>query len=269
MAQPGLGPGRGPYDREVTVAASSIEPQVSWGTSPEDVLPISGAVPDPAEEADADRRAAMERSLAYMGLAPGTRLRDIPVDCVFIGSCTNGRIEDLRAVAGVAEGRRVADGVRAMVVPGSGLVKKQAEAEGLDRILRAAGFDWREPRLLHVPGDECRQAGARRTLRLHLEPQFRGPPGPRRTHPSGQSGHGRRGGDSRHAGRRARAGLRTGRGSVETFTTLTGVAAPLPMINVDTDMIIPKQHLKTIRRTGLGRPSLRRAAPRRGRPRES
>ncbi len=133
------------YDREVTLAADKIAPQVTWGTSPQDVVPITGAVPDPAAEADAGRRAAMARSLEYMGLAPGTSMRDIAVDTVFIGSCTNGRIEDLRAVAAIAEGRRVADGVRAMIVPGSGLVKHQAEEEGLDAVFRAAGFEWREP----------------------------------------------------------------------------------------------------------------------------
>ena len=133
------------YDREVTLAADKIAPQVTWGTSPQDVVPITGAVPDPAAEADAGRRAAMARSLEYMGLAPGTAMRDIAVDTVFIGSCTNGRIEDLRAVAAIAEGRRVADGVRAMIVPGSGLVKHQAEEEGLDAVFRAAGFEWREP----------------------------------------------------------------------------------------------------------------------------
>ncbi|MSP81834.1 MAG: 3-isopropylmalate dehydratase large subunit [Alphaproteobacteria bacterium] len=133
------------YDKEVVLAAASIAPQVTWGTSPEDVLPITGVVPDPAAEADEGRRKAMERSLAYMGLAAGTPLRDVAIDRVFIGSCTNGRIEDLRAAAAVAKGRRVAAGVGAMVVPGSGLVKAQAEAEGLDRIFREAGFEWREP----------------------------------------------------------------------------------------------------------------------------
>jgi 3-isopropylmalate/(R)-2-methylmalate dehydratase large subunit len=133
------------YDREVTLEADTIAPQVTWGTSPEDVLPITGRVPDPAAVADEGRRRAMERSLAYMGLVPGTPLAEVRIDRVFIGSCTNGRIEDLRAAAAVARGRRVAKGVGAMVVPGSGLVKAQAEAEGLDRIFREAGFEWREP----------------------------------------------------------------------------------------------------------------------------
>ncbi len=133
------------YDTEVTINAADIAPQVTWGTSPQDVLPITGAVPDPAEIADPDRRAAMERSLAYMDLKPGTRLQDVKVDRVFIGSCTNARIEDLRQAAAIAKGRKVAGHVQAMVVPGSGLVKRQAEEEGLDRIFREAGFEWREP----------------------------------------------------------------------------------------------------------------------------
>ena len=132
------------YDRVVRLHASEIAPMVSWGTSPEDVLPITGRVPDPAEAQDEAARAQMRRMLDYMALTPGTRLQDVPVDAVFIGSCTNGRIEDIRAAAQVVRGRRVAPGVRAMVVPGSGVVKAQAEAEGLDRVFREAGFDWRE-----------------------------------------------------------------------------------------------------------------------------
>ena len=133
------------YDEEVTLDAADIAPQVTWGTNPGQVLPITGVVPDPAQEANGGRRRAMERALEYMGLEPGTPLTDIRIDQVFIGSCTNARIEDLRAVARVVEGRKLADGVGAMVVPGSGLVKEQAEAEGLDRILIAAGFEWRAP----------------------------------------------------------------------------------------------------------------------------
>ncbi len=133
------------YHREVSLEAADIAPQVTWGTSPQDVLPITGRVPDPADAPDENRRRAMERSLDYMGLVPGTPLCEIPVDRVFIGSCTNGRIEDLRAVAAVVDGRRVASGVGAMVVPGSGLVKQQAEREGLDKIFVDAGFEWREP----------------------------------------------------------------------------------------------------------------------------
>ena len=133
------------YDKEVALEAADIAPQVTWGTSPQDVAAVTGAVPDPAAEADPDRRAALEESLAYMGLTGGEAITDIRIDRVFIGSCTNGRIEDLREVAQIAEGRKVADHVGAMVVPGSGLVKQQAEDEGLDRILTEAGFEWREP----------------------------------------------------------------------------------------------------------------------------
>jgi 3-isopropylmalate/(R)-2-methylmalate dehydratase large subunit len=133
------------YDREIKLDAAAIAPMVTWGTSPERVAPITGAVPDPASEPDPAKRAEIARMLAYMGLQPGQKLAEIPIDVVFIGSCTNGRIEDIRAAAAIARGRRVAAGVRALVVPGSGLVKKQAEAEGLDRILVEAGFEWREP----------------------------------------------------------------------------------------------------------------------------
>jgi 3-isopropylmalate/(R)-2-methylmalate dehydratase large subunit len=131
------------FDREVAIDVSALEPMVTWGNSPEDALPISGRIPDPRAEHDAERRGAMERALAYMGLEPGTRLDEVAVDRVFIGSCTNARLEDLRAAAAVVRGRRVAPRVTAWVVPGSGAVKAQAEAEGLDRVFREAGFDWR------------------------------------------------------------------------------------------------------------------------------
>ena len=133
------------YDTTVVLNAADIAPMVTWGTSPGAVVPITGMVPDPASAKDEAERAQMVRMLDYMALTPGTRMRDVPIDVVFIGSCTNGRIEDLRAAAAVAKGRKVADGVRAMVVPGSGLVKQQAEQEGLDRVLLEAGFEWREP----------------------------------------------------------------------------------------------------------------------------
>ncbi len=132
------------FDKEVRLDAAAIVPMVSWGTSPEDVLPVTGSVPDPADAPTEERRAQVQHMLDYMGLTAGQRLRDVPVDVVFVGSCTNGRIEDVRAAAAVAKGRKVAPNVRALVVPGSGLVKEQAEAEGLDVILREAGFEWRE-----------------------------------------------------------------------------------------------------------------------------
>ena len=133
------------YDTEVTLPASDIAPTVTWGTSPEDALAITESVPDPDKEKDDMKRAKIERAISYMGLTPGQKLTDVKIDTVFIGSCTNSRIEDLRAAAGIAEGRQVAAGIRAMVVPGSGLVKEQAEAEGLDKVFTAAGFEWREP----------------------------------------------------------------------------------------------------------------------------
>jgi 3-isopropylmalate/(R)-2-methylmalate dehydratase large subunit len=132
------------YDRVVTLHADEIAPMVSWGTNPEAVLPITGSVPDPASVEDEAARAQMVRMLEYMALTPGEKLTDVPVDVVFIGSCTNGRLPDLRAAAAVARGRRVAPGVRAMVVPGSGIVKQMAEAEGLDQVFLDAGFEWRE-----------------------------------------------------------------------------------------------------------------------------
>jgi 3-isopropylmalate/(R)-2-methylmalate dehydratase large subunit len=134
------------FDREVKIDARSIKPQVTWGTSPEMVVTVDERVPDPDKEKDAIRREGMERALVYMGLQPNTPITDIRVDKVFIGSCTNSRIEDLRAAAAIVRGRHVASNIRlAMVVPGSGLVKTQAEKEGLDRVFRDAGFDWREP----------------------------------------------------------------------------------------------------------------------------
>jgi 3-isopropylmalate/(R)-2-methylmalate dehydratase large subunit len=134
------------YDKTVVLQASDIAPSLTWGTSPEDVVSITGSIPDPESFADPSKRVAAQKSLDYMGLAAGTAMQDIPIEHVFIGSCTNSRIEDLRAAAAVVKGRHVADRIRqALIVPGSGLVKLQAEAEGLDRIFTEAGFEWREP----------------------------------------------------------------------------------------------------------------------------
>ena len=133
------------YDTEIAMAAEDIAPTVTWGTIPEDAIAINGAVPDPSKETDPSKRAKIERAIEYMGLDAGQKMTDIKVDTVFIGSCTNSRIEDLRAAAALADGRTVAAGMRAMVVQGSGLVKEQAEAEGLDKVFVAAGFEWREP----------------------------------------------------------------------------------------------------------------------------
>lgn len=134
------------YDKSIHLDASDIAPLVTWGNSPDDVVPITGSVPDPASFADPAKRESAARALAYMGLNPGMRVQDIEVDNIFIGSCTNSRIEDLRAAAQVMRGRKVASTIKqAIVVPGSGLVKRQAEAEGLDRIFMESGFEWREP----------------------------------------------------------------------------------------------------------------------------
>ncbi len=134
------------FDIEVKLDAADLPPIVTWGTSPEDVAAITGTVPDPAKVDNDNKRTSMQRALEYMGLKPGTNMTDIPLDVVWIGSCTNGRIEDLRAVAKIVEGKKISDRLAyAMIVPGSGLVKEQAEAEGLDQIFKDAGFDWREP----------------------------------------------------------------------------------------------------------------------------
>lgn len=134
------------FDREVRLDAAKLPPIVSWGTSPEDVTSVASSVPNPADVHDENKRNSMQRALEYMGLTPGTKMTDIPLDVVWIGSCTNGRIEDLRAVAKIVDGKKISSRLAyAMIVPGSGLVKEQAEAEGLDKIFKDAGFEWREP----------------------------------------------------------------------------------------------------------------------------
>ena len=133
------------FDKEVTLDGKDILPMVTWGTSPQDVISIDGRIPNPENEADEDRKNSIERSLKYMGLKPGTAIKDVKIDKVFIGSCTNGRIEDLRDAAKIVKNKKVAQHVYAMVVPGSGLVKQQAEQEGLDKVFKDSGFDWREP----------------------------------------------------------------------------------------------------------------------------
>ena len=133
------------FDKNITILGNEIEPQVTWGTSPQDVVSVNGSVPDPNKEKDKDRQISMKRSLEYMGLSANTRMTDIKIDKVFIGSCTNGRIQDLREAAKLLKNRKIAKHVNAMVVPGSGLVKNQAEQEGLDKIFKNSGFEWREP----------------------------------------------------------------------------------------------------------------------------
>ena len=172
------------FDREVRLDAGTIAPLVTWGTSPEDVVPITGAVPEPGSFADPTKRQDAQKALDYMGLTPGTPMTDIAVDRVFIGSCTNSRIEDLREAARVVDGRRVADSlIEALVVPGSGLVKAQAEHEGLDRIFTTAGFSWREPGCSMCLGMNPDKAGAGERVASTSNRNFVGRQGPgARTH---------------------------------------------------------------------------------------
>lgn len=281
------------YDIEVVIDAATVIPTVTWGTSPQDVVPITGYTPDPSKETNADKKAAMERSLKYMGLEPNQKMDEIKVDKVFIGSCTNSRIEDMRAAASVVAGRKVAPGVHAMVVPGSGLVKKQMEAEGLDAVFTNAGFDFREagcsmclgmnPDILQ-PGERCastsnrnfegRQGAGGRThlvsplmaaaaavtgkltdvrtllgqntngftVTKHNWDEFLESEAP--VPPALANGL---------AAEAAATGATAGESSgMPKFTVLKGIAAPLNMVNIDTDAIIPKQFLKTILKTGLG-----------------
>ena len=280
------------YDKEVNIKAEDIPPTVTWGTSPQDTVSITGIVPDPADAKDPARGSTMKRSLEYMGLTPGVALDGLKIDKVFIGSCTNARIEDIRAVASIAKGRKVATNVQAMVVPGSGLVKAQAEAEGLDKILKDAGFEWREP-------------GCSMCLAMNpdkLEPQERC------ASTSNRNFEGRQGNGGRthlvspamaaaaavaghltdvrkypaqeiplpndsifadlitametkkplkiNAKINSKISEKSSSGSAsdpsKVFNKLTGIAAKLDIQNIDTDMIIPKQFLKTIKRSGLG-----------------
>lgn len=288
------------FDREIDIRAEDIIPTVTWGTSPQDVVPITGVVPDPSTITDSTKRSTVERSLKYMGLTPNTRMEDIAIDKVFIGSCTNGRIEDLRSAAKIilAAGpdAKVAPNVVAMIVPGSGLVKQHAEAEGLDVIFKRAGFDWREagcsmclgmnPDQL-APGERCastsnrnfegRQGAGGRThlvspamaaaaaitgkltdvrkysvtdkeasdpkLKTASEFEFLTDPvlpSPAPIKPSEGSSNSDKVLPSSST-----------QSSMEKFTVVKGISAPLHIENVDTDMIIPKQFLKTLKRTGL------------------
>ncbi|GKZ84421.1 3-isopropylmalate dehydratase [Aspergillus niger] len=287
------------YDKTVIIDGKDIIPTVSWGTSPQDVIPINGVVPGPDDFQDENRKLACKRALEYMGLTAGTPMKDITVDKVFIGSCTNARIEDLRAAAKVVRGKKIASNIkRAMVVPGSGLVKQQAESEGLDKIFSDAGFEWREagcsmclgmnPDILS-PQERCastsnrnfegRQgAGGRTHLmspamaasaaivgkladvrehittspvlgkvqpkidvqeELHEEPTTEDEVERIMDLPADNEPHTNSSASATSAG-------------LPKFTTLKGIAAPMDRSNVDTDAIIPKQFLKTIKRTGLG-----------------
>ena len=287
------------FDIEVFIDSKDIAPTVSWGTSPQDVIPITGVVPGPDDFDDDIKKEACKRALKYMGLTAGTPMQEIPVDKVFIGSCTNARIEDLRSAAKVVKGKKVAKNImRAMIVPGSGLVKRQAESEGLDQIFIDAGFEWREagcsmclgmnPDILS-PGERCastsnrnfegRQGAGGRThlmspamaaaaaivgnladvrkltpsstsaakgspkveLDAHMEDissdedldRIMDAPADPVSHPSGSVPKGVT-------------------AAIPKFETLRGYAAPFDVANIDTDAIIPKQFLKTIKRSGLG-----------------
>ncbi|KAJ5592251.1 hypothetical protein N7537_009155 [Penicillium hordei] len=290
------------YDSEVFLDGKDIIPTISWGTSPQDVVPITGVVPGPDDFEDENRKTSCIRALEYMGLVPGTPMKDVVVDKVFIGSCTNARIEDLRAAAKVVKGRKVASNIkRAMIVPGSGLVKEQAESEGLDKIFTDSGFEWREagcsmclgmnPDILS-PKERCastsnrnfegRQGAQGRThlmspamaataaivgkladVREHVvaspvlgkaspkidvQPSFESPATEDELdrvldYPADNEPH------ANSSAPASGGGKSTG---LTPFTTLKGIAAPLDRANVDTDAIIPKQFLKTIKRTGLG-----------------
>ncbi|KAL2171713.1 hypothetical protein VTG60DRAFT_2009 [Thermothelomyces hinnuleus] len=305
------------YDIDVFIDAKDIVPTVTWGTSPEDVVPITGVVPDPETFPTEAKKAAGRRMLEYMGLVPGTPMEEIVVDKVFIGSCTNSRIEDLRAAAMVVKGKKVASNIkRAMIVPGSGLVKEQAEREGLDKIFLDAGFEWREagcsmclgmnPDILS-PKERCASTSNRNFEgrqgaqgRTHLMSpvmaaaaaivgkladvrkisQFNGSPhieaaiAPEPATSSGASAS-----EKAHPDERietddaekealtdqpqdsspqvnttvAHAGGASAAGGLPKFAVLKGIAAPMEKPNIDTDAIIPKQFLKTIKRTGLGK----------------
>lgn len=287
------------FDYEIVIDSKDIIPTITWGTSPQDTAPINGTVPDPAKESDPIRKAGMERALKYMGLTPNTPLKEIPIDKVFIGSCTNGRIEDLRNAAAVVKGHKLAANVKeALVVPGSGLVKEQAEKEGLDRIFTEAGFAWREagcsmclgmnPDILQ-PHERCASTSNRNfegrqgaLSRTHLmSPAMAAAAGIAghfvdvRDHeyknvdaakveistdsepdsenaeeeevsstPTPKTVHEKKSKNVQSTDKPSSTGM-------EPFLTLGGIAAPLDKANVDTDAIIPKQFLKTIKRTGL------------------
>jgi len=277
------------FDKVVKVNAGDVLPIVTWGTSPQDVMPITGRIPDPENETNPTRKAAIKRSLEYQGLEPNQPIEGVKVDKVFIGSCTNSRIEDLRLAASIAKGRKVADGVHAMIVPGSGLVKKQAVMEGLDKIFKDAGFDWREPGCSMCLGMNPDILSPKQRCASTSNRNFEGRQGAYgRTHlvspvmaaAAAIAGHFT---DARKMQRSSISSdvefkttelggnddilppppvLKDGSAAssdkgdapaLEPFKVVKGLAAPLNMDNVDTDMIIPKQFLKTILKSGLGK----------------
>ena len=286
------------YDVDVYINAKDIVPTVSWGTSPQDVVPITGVVPGPDDFAEEGKKDSARRALEYMGLTAGTPMQDIELDKIFIGSCTNSRIEDLRSAARIVEGKKVASNLkRAMVVPGSGLIKKQAESEGLDKIFLDAGFEWREagcsmclgmnPDILS-PKERCastsnrnfegRQGAGGRThlmspamaaaaaivgkladVRKVADNNFTPAKAAPKLDVSPEISDGETDDDfdrimdiPEDAGPHVNDDARKASTGLPKFTKLKGIAAPMDRSNVDTDAIIPKQFLKTIKRTGLG-----------------
>ena len=286
------------FDEDVFIDAKDIIPTVSWGTSPQDVVPITGVVPNPEDFPTEPTKESARRALEYMGLAPGTKMEDIELDKIFIGSCTNARIEDLRAAAKIVEGKKIAPNLkRAMVVPGSGLVKKQAESEGLDKVFLDAGFEWREagcsmclgmnPDILS-PKERCASTSNRNFEgrqgaggRTHLMSPVMAAaaaivgkladvrklternPTPSKVAPKTELNPEVSDIDTDDDIERlldlpeddqphANSSTASSSGGQPKFTTLKGIAAPMERSNVDTDAIIPKQFLKTIKRTGLG-----------------
>lgn len=286
------------YDKEVFIDAKDIVPTVSWGTSPQDVVPITGVVPGPDDFEDESKKASCKRALEYMGLTAGTKMEDIEVDKIFIGSCTNSRIEDLRQASRVVKGKKVAPNIkRAMVVPGSGLVKEMAEAEGLDKIFEDAGFEWREAGCSMCLGMNPDILSPRERCASTSNRNFEGRQGAQgRTHLMspvmaaaaaivGKLADVRKIADDTTSDMKASPKLDVApvvddvdtdedldrmmdipedngpntndhamksSAGLAKFTTLKGIAAPMTRANVDTDAIIPKQFLKTIKRTGLG-----------------
>jgi len=292
------------YDIDVFIDAKDIVPTVTWGTSPEDVVPITGVVPDPESFPTEGKRAAARRMLEYMGLTAGTPMEEVIVDKVFIGSCTNSRIEDLRAAAQVVNGKKIASNIKsAMIVPGSGLVKDQAEAEGLDKIFVEAGFEWREagcsmclgmnPDILS-PRERCastsnrnfegRQGAQGRTHLMspvmaaaaaivgkladvrklaqftaspHIEAVITPEALTEQAHPDERietDDHEKEmlTDQPEDSSPQVNTSVPKGAAGVPAFTILKGIVAPMEKPNIDTDAIIPKQFLKTIKRTGLG-----------------
>ncbi len=239
------------FDKEVSLNASELTPYVTWGTNPGMVSPITGRVPNPQDAASEAERSALERALSYMALKPGTQLTDIAIDRVFIGSCTNGRLDDLRAAARVLRGYKIHPKVHAMIVPGSQAVKAAAEQEGLHRIFLEAGAEWRESGCSMCLGMNPDILAAGPALRRHQQPQLRRTPGQGRPHAPGQSGHGRRRRRRRTLHRRSRLAIQGSR-KMKPLRVHKGIAVPMHKINIDTDQIIPKQFLKRIERTGYG-----------------